>query len=272
MFGSRKGEIKMNNCVIYFSGTGNSLKIAKDIASKIGDCETVSISEIIKTGLKLKYERIGFAFPVYVWGIPNIIRRFVNNFKTDLTGAYLFTIINYRGDPGDALFSFSNILKLKGLHLNYGIGVAMPGNHIGYYDSDSEDNIESKNNNYLNQFETIALNILDKKTITLKSRSLIDNFLKTGLLNKILIKQFTKWDNKFTITEKCDACGICVKICPVENIKIINSKPVWNHNCEQCLACLHWCPKVAIEYGKKSKGRKRYHHQSITLKEMLTRK
>ncbi len=28
-------------------------------------------------------------------------------------------------------------------------------------------------------------------------------------------------------------------------------RPVWQHNCERCLACIHWCPCEAIEYGKK---------------------
>jgi len=48
-----------------------------------------------------------------------------------------------------------------------------------------------------------------------------------------------------------------------------NDKPSWIHQCEQCLACIQWCPQEAIQYGKKTVRYQRYHHPEITLKNML---
>ena len=59
------------------------------------------------------------------------------------------------------------------------------------------------------------------------------------------------------------------KVCPVNNITIIDSKPVWNHNCEQCMACLQWCPEEAVQFGKNTVGRKRYRHPEVSLKDIM---
>lgn len=35
------------------------------------------------------------------------------------------------------------------------------------------------------------------------------------------------------------------------------------------MACIQYCPNEAIEYGKKTIGRKRYKNPNISLKEMI---
>ena len=77
-----------------------------------------------------------------------------------------------------------------------------------------------------------------------------------------------KMDKKFWIDEECNSCGICEKVCPAANILMKEGKPVWQKQCQQCLACIQWCPKESIQYGKKTSEYKRYHHPEIKLKEM----
>ncbi|MBN1673737.1 MAG: hypothetical protein JXR37_22005 [Kiritimatiellae bacterium] len=48
-----------------------------------------------------------------------------------------------------------------------------------------------------------------------------------------------------------------------------NEKPSWLHRCEQCLACLHWCPQEAIQVGKKTVGRARYHHPDVRARDLM---
>ncbi|MDR2194165.1 MAG: 4Fe-4S binding protein [Treponema sp.] len=40
-------------------------------------------------------------------------------------------------------------------------------------------------------------------------------------------------DKKFTVNNNCTGCGICEKVCPVDNIEILNNKPQYKHHCEQ---------------------------------------
>jgi hypothetical protein len=37
------------------------------------------------------------------------------------------------------------------------------------------------------------------------------------------------------------------------------------------MACLQWCPAEAIQYGKATKARKRYHHPQAKAKDFMLR-
>ena len=45
---------------------------------------------------------------------------------------------------------------------------------------------------------------------------------------------------------------------PLNNINMVDGKPVWGNTCIHCSACINRCPKLAIEYGKKTIGKNRY--------------
>ena len=50
------------------------------------------------------------------------------------------------------------------------------------------------------------------------------------------------------------------QVCPLKNIVIRDGRPTWNGACTHCTACLNLCPAGAIEYGKKTVGKPRYHN------------
>ena len=62
-------------------------------------------------------------------------------------------------------------------------------------------------------------------------------------------------------------CSKCVELCPLNNIHLENGKPVWGKNCTHCMACICYCPKEAIEYGKKSRNKPRYHFEALEKKQ-----
>ncbi|OGX17902.1 MAG: ferredoxin [Omnitrophica WOR_2 bacterium RBG_13_44_8b] len=49
---------------------------------------------------------------------------------------------------------------------------------------------------------------------------------------------------------KCDGCGSCMDICPVNAIKIEQKKAVVNDDCAECGACVNECPNEAISLPK----------------------
>ena len=77
-------------------------------------------------------------------------------------------------------------------------------------------------------------------------------------------------DRSFRSDEKCNGCGICARVCPVGNIKMSDKKPVWQHHCENCIACYVWCPKEAIT-GEIVAYNELYHHPGVRLSDMLRR-
>lgn len=69
--------------------------------------------------------------------------------------------------------------------------------------------------------------------------------------------------------EACIGCGTCEKVCPAKNIHMAEKKPTFGEGCQQCMACIQWCPKQAIDYKHQVKDRKHYHHPKISLKDMI---
>ena len=73
----------------------------------------------------------------------------------------------------------------------------------------------------------------------------------------------------------CVGCGICEKICPMDNIRLVAERPVFGENCISCLACFHWCPQEAIWMSKgeeEMKRRFKYHHPDVKLNDILKQK
>lgn len=70
--------------------------------------------------------------------------------------------------------------------------------------------------------------------------------------------KFALKDKKFTVGDECNGCGLCEKVCPLNNVKVAEGKPTWNGNCTHCMRCICMCPQEAIEYGKASLGKWRY--------------
>ena len=63
----------------------------------------------------------------------------------------------------------------------------------------------------------------------------------------------------FRATKDCIGCGKCAAACPMSNISMEMHKPSWGSKCIHCMACINLCPKEAIEYGRHTRGKLRYH-------------
>lgn len=46
--------------------------------------------------------------------------------------------------------------------------------------------------------------------------------------------------------DKCIGCGKGEKLCPMNNIKIVDKKVVQNNQCTMCYRCINNCPKQAV--------------------------
>ena len=94
--------------------------------------------------------------------------------------------------------------------------------------------------------------------------NLYDRFM-SGPVNPIFYQFFVK-ATAFQTDDTCIGCGQCVKNCPMNNIALENGKPIWGNQCTHCMACICYCPTEAIEYGKKSIGKPRYHFEQLKMK------
>ena len=119
------------NIIFYFSGTGNSLKSAKDIAAQIGDCDLVLMNK--PYALYGKYERIGFVYPVYCVGLPAAVERFIEALNiSENKQSYFFSVCTFGGMSG-GLARIDELLQAGGAKLSYGAGIKCFANYICLY-------------------------------------------------------------------------------------------------------------------------------------------
>ena len=253
----------MGNVIFYFSGTGNCLAAAKTIAKELGDSEIVSMGKPGKYTLSKQYGSIGFIFPVYFWGLPKRVIEFIKNMDLgNNKNAYYYSIATYGGDLGNAVCQINDLLHKKhGIKLNYGQKLKMFSNYVVLYEmSKNVDEITKKSNENL---VPIIKSIKNKENNRISKLSRI-----FGIANWWFVKNVPDKDKNYTVSDACTGCGICKEVCPVKNIEMAGSKPEFKHNCEQCLACIHYCPQKAINYKNKTQNGGRYNHPDISYREL----
>lgn len=96
--------------------------------------------------------------------------------------------------------------------------------------------------------------------------SLYKSLVHPGIVYLLGYPRIHTLDNSYAIDNNCNGCGICSNVCPVNNIVLKDNKPQWQNHCELCFACMQWCPKQSIQWGKNTKGVKRYHHPNASAK------
>jgi len=253
----------MENVVFYFSGTGNSLKVAKTIAKELGNTEIISMAKSGKHVLEKKYDTIGFVYPTYFWGLPKKVIEFVSNLDfSDNKNSYNYVIATYGGSVGNAINQIYELLLYKhNVKLNFAQKLQMFSNYVIMYDMNKAVNkiTEKSDKNLI----PIINSIKNRKNNS------VNRFTKIfGFINNNFIKKVSTMDKDYTVNNNCTGCGICKEVCPVKNIEMINKKPQFNHNCENCIACIQFCPQKAINYKNKTQNRGRYTNPEINYKEL----
>lgn len=251
--------------IFYFSGTGNTRWVANQIAEAIGE-ELWYIPDLIREG---RYEfqvrageRIGFCFPTHGWQPPRIVRDFIGRLR--LMGyerAFCWALTTCGDNMGECMTILNKDLARKGLHADTLYSVIMPESYVclPFMYTDTKEKEATKIANARRQLSEIITTIKDcrKGVVSLGKGATprLYSYVIGGYFNKRMIT-----DKKFMVdADACIQCGKCAKVCPVDNIE--GTPPRWLHNgqCTCCLACYHYCPVHAIDYGSITRKRGQYH-------------
>jgi len=262
----------MKTTIYYFTGTGNSLKIAKSLSEKLKECELIPIAKVWEEDNHASTsEKVGFIFPLYYAGLPKIVHDFIS--KIELTkSSYFFAVVTNAGDINTTpLQQIETILNAKSKTLSAGFFVVMPNNYILGYDIHSEARQKEFFKEAKKKIDTIH-DAVEKNENNLGKDFFEKRRIKSEKFNKTFRESVNESDKSFYAEETCTSCGICVKVCPVNNITLVEDKPLWQHKCQQCLACINFCPEKCIQFGDKSLKTQRYHHPEITVNDIANQK
>lgn len=238
--------------VFYFSGTGNSKHVAHCMAQATGEC-CVSISDCINNGdfeFSLSdNERIGFVTPVYFWGLPDIVIRFINELSfSGLSHNFIYHVTTFGTTTGEAHYLMQKLLKNKGLWLDAKYNVRMVDTWTPLFDVSNREKCLLKSRKAEKQIVRIAEMVQARKP---------GNYDHLRLPHWLAHWYYLTYENQrktkyFHVDKaKCIDCKKCATQCPEQAIGCKDGYPVWTKaKCTLCLKCLHSCPKFAIQYGK----------------------
>ena len=226
--------------IFYFSSTGNSLYIAKRIGASFS--ESVFFIPHYQGGFD-QFQDIVIVSPVYSFGLP----KHVYDFLISLPKApAVYVVLNYGGMMGGADYYTYQLAKKHEVNIRAVYAVKMP-------------------ENFTLTFSTPQLyNRMILKSAEKKTERLIDRIKskQEHLPSKKKTNEAAYEKNKanwhllaadFSVKDNCTKCKKCIRICPVDNIAIVEDKIRFSDKCVACLGCYHRCPQKAIVYKNKHK-------------------
>lgn len=262
--------------LFYFSGTGNSLHLTSRLSEQIEDSVTVSMA----TDASIKQEKllgtVGFIFPVHAFSLPKAVEAFIKNLTFD-EDTYIFAIATRMGSSCKVFQEINKILEKQKVKLSAHWFVDMPNNYLTLLPLSDEEKVLEINKEADVKLNEIATIVNEQKKCFEKDSHY--SFLETNILFPMLSKVYKKTnyfglENKFHVEDTCNNCSLCKNICLSSKIQMKDDKPYWQKDvkCYHCLACIHYCPKQAIQLSKKTKKIGRYHHQEVSAKQIEAQK
>jgi ferredoxin len=249
--------------ICYFSGTGNTLWSAKKIADMIGGAyELVNIGAAAQKNSVIEADAVVLLFPSYAYGLPLVVRRFVQNavFKTP----YIAAFVTFGSSPGGTLAALRRILKQKDIEAVYYGRIPAVENYIAIFGPPKEKVTRRRLAIQRQTTEEAARCVIERRVNTVNTFRPLSVFI-AWLFSKG-VKIFYK---RYHVSDECNGCGICEEVCPVSCIVMRDSRPQFSDKCEHCNGCFNWCPLKAIHFGRLKSGTPRYHHPEITVSDML---
>ena len=216
------------NAVIYFSCTGNSRKVAQNIAEKTG----FKLIELTKFNydviLSGDYGTAAVVFPVHCQSYPKFLKRFFKN----LTAENVALIATYgKVHAGNAVYEAAKLVSGKITAAAY-----IPAGH-SYLKTEADN--QSVPDALTEKIFSPSLVLVPKRR-----KTPFAGFLPS-LRSRITVKIYK--------TQACVNCNTCGKVCPSGAIECGKT----NSKCVRCLKCVKTCPHNALKF-KKSRILSRY--------------
>lgn len=232
--------------MMYFSPTGTTEKIIKEIGEILLAKEDIAKGEIINfTYPNVREKGVSFykndilliGVPVYAGRVPNVLLKYLNSIKGEGTMAIPLVLYGNR-DYDDALIELNDILLSNGFNII--AAGAFIGEHSFSYtlakDRPDEDDL-SLAREFANAIYNNVKNNIDVELDIKGNKPYRKYYIpKDEEDNPVDIRKVTPKTD-----DNCIDCKICAKVCPMGSIDYENVK-ILNGICIKCGACIKKCP------------------------------
>jgi len=243
--------------IVYFSGTGNSRMVALMLRHP-GE-QAIEIPSVPDKIQLEEGERVVWVFPVYAWGLPPVVRRYMKEFPLAPGRGRHFMVCTCGDDVGLTHLEWRRMVKRRGWRPVATFSVRMPNTYVLLpgFDVDTAEVAGEKLSAAPARVRAIARAIRHEARIDDVTRGSVP-WIKSRILRS-LFHWFLMSPKPFHYTSGCVGCGLCAARCPMDNIAFgKDRRPVWGKDCAMCLQCYHGCPHGAVAYGRATKGKGRY--------------
>jgi len=244
--------------MFYFSGTGNSKYVAELFAqNKNIPChsieEDIDFDEIISAN-----DVITFCYPIYMSRVPRVLREFVAQHMKSLKDKKLIIFCTQIILSGDGTRALVALFPKNHIDAIYTEHFFMPNNmpDIPIIPIINGDDIGKSLIRAKSKMDMVCRNIQNGK-VKKRGFNIISRIL--GIPQALLLNSVENRANRaVSIDNDCNNCGLCIKICPMNNFSVENAKVTHNHNCTMCYRCINACPEKAISVLLSGKIKRQY--------------
>lgn len=243
--------------ILYFSGTGNS-RYAAQVLAKALDDTAISLGDRMQRGedSPLYADRPWvFVTPIYAWRIPRMVEEHL--LHTQWQGSRQAYFVTTCGDSaGNATHYAQKFCQRAGLDFMGLQAVVMPENYIALFQAPQQEQAQRMIMRAVPVLRQIAAQIAAGQSLHCSPPGCVGR-LESAVVNPLFYRFVVK-AKPFFATDACIGCGRCATLCVCNNIHIRDKRPHWGKRCTHCMACINACPTEAIEYGKRTAGKRRY--------------
>lgn len=261
--------------VLYFTGTGNCLYVARQLAGKEG--EILSIPQLMrKKQFEIEADEIGLVYPIYGHMPPYMVREFIK--KAQLKAEYKFAVLTYGMRKCNAVEIWDGISRKAGNVFDYIGTIVMVDNWLPNFDMNEQMKIDK---HIPENLAKITSDLSNRRRwhepVTQEEREQHEGFMSLSGLDPE-VGFLMKADRSFRVTDDCIHCGICTYVCPRGNYQLTGQGVKMQGDCEFCFACIQNCPQRAIQFKKNEDGtwpdgseknpNARYRNENVSLMEL----
>lgn len=247
--------------VFYFTATGNSLYVAREL-----DTNTVSIAQAVHDREHTySDDTIGIVCPIFGHEMPELVKDFLaqSTFETD----YFYVILTYGNRHANAAELAAEFLGEHGIHADYVNQILMADNFLPNFDMAEQRTMDKDADG---QIDRIRQDIQGRVPF-IAPTSEKDREAHQEHLTRMSHMPADAFRRLYRITDACVGCGICTQVCPKACYHLEGKMSVWNPDgCIVCMACVHACPTLAIQLNMPEKNpQERYRNDNVRLTDII---
>lgn len=239
---------------LYFSGTGNTKHCVERLVKGLNEDSPVYALENKDTLNAIQNsEMIVFGYPVQYSNLPKIVQDFIVDNANIFYGKKIFIVATMGLFSGDGAGLSARLFKKFGATILGGLHLKMP-DCIGDAKALKRP-LEVNKQIVLDANVKIDNAVNDIKNNHYPKEGITFLYHLAGLFGQRLYfyNKTKKYYKKIKVDPtKCIQCGLCVSLCPMKNINLIDDSIIFAGKCTKCYRCFSHCPQKAITIiGKK---------------------